>query len=77
MAEGWLYLATIIDLYSRKVVGWSMQPNMASKLVIDALSMAAVRRKPENEVLIHSDQDYSMEVMPGIKPVKLLGSSQL
>ena len=56
MAEGWLYLATIIDLYSRKVVGWSMQPNMASKLVIDALSMAAVRRKPEDEVLIHSDQ---------------------
>jgi putative transposase len=54
--QGWLYLATIIDLYSRKVVGWSMQPNMASKLVIDALSMAAVRRKPENEVLIHSDQ---------------------
>ncbi len=54
--QGWLYLATVIDLYSRKVVGWSMQPNMASKLVIDALSMAAIRRKPEDEILIHSDQ---------------------
>ena len=54
--QGWLYLATVIDLYSRKVVGWSMQPNMASKLIIDALSMAAIRRKPKNEVLVHSDQ---------------------
>lgn len=55
--EGWLYLATVIDLYSRKVIGWSMDDNMQSKLVNDALLMAIVNRRPKTEGLIwHTDQ---------------------
>ncbi|MCP5135372.1 MAG: IS3 family transposase [Gammaproteobacteria bacterium] len=54
--QGWLYLAVVIDLYSRKVVGWSMKPTLAKELVVDALLMAVWRRRPTNRVLIHSDQ---------------------
>lgn len=54
--EGWLYLAVVIDLYSRAVVGWSMKPTMATEIVLDALMMAVWRRKPKHEVIIHSDQ---------------------
>ena len=53
--EGWLYLAAVIDLYSRQVVGWSMQPHIAS-LVTDALRMAWFRRRPERGVIFHSDR---------------------
>jgi putative transposase len=55
-AEGWLYLAVVIDLYSRKVVGWSMSASMTSALVIDALTMALWRRGKPTELLHHSDQ---------------------
>jgi len=44
--EGWLYLAAVIDLFSRQVVGWSMQPHMQASLVTDALRMAWFRRQP-------------------------------
>lgn len=54
--EGWLYLAIVIDLYSRQVVGWSMQSRMQSELILKALLMAVWRRKPKPGVLIHSDQ---------------------
>ena len=54
--EGWLYLAVVIDLYSRTVVGWSMKPTMATEIVLDALLMAVWRRKPKQSVIIHSDQ---------------------
>ena len=54
--EGWLYLAVILDLYSRRVVGWSMQPTLERRIVVDALLMAVWRRRPKSEVLIHSDQ---------------------
>ncbi len=47
----------MIDLYSRKVVGWSMKPRMATELVFDALTMTVCRRRPKAEVIIHSDQD--------------------
>jgi len=54
--QGWLYLATIIDLYSRKVIGWSMANNNNTDLVTSALLMA-VKNKPKNhKVLLHSDQ---------------------
>lgn len=53
--EGWLYLAVVIDLYSRRIVGWSTKPTMARDLVLDALLMAVRRRKPKH-ALIHSDQ---------------------
>ena len=45
--EGWLYVAIVIDLYSRAVVGWSMKPTMATEIVLDALLMAVWRRKPK------------------------------
>lgn len=54
--EGWLYLAVVIDLYSRRVIGWSMQPRMQISLVLSALLMAVWRRKPKFKVIIHSDQ---------------------
>lgn len=54
--EGWLYLAVVMDLYSRMVVGWSMSERMTSKLVIDALQMAIWRRKKPHGVIIHSDR---------------------
>ena len=54
--EGWLYLAVIIDLYSRRIIGWSMQSRMQMDLVLSALLMAVWRRKPKSKVIIHSDQ---------------------
>mgnify|MGYP000467474942 CR=1 FL=1 len=54
--EGWLYLAVVLDLHSRAVVGWSMRGSMETTLVLDALTMAVWRRKPKDSVIIHSDQ---------------------
>jgi transposase InsO family protein len=54
--EGWLYLAAIEDLYSRMVVGWSMADTMTSRLVVDALEMAVLRRLPDEGLLAHSDR---------------------
>ena len=54
--EGWLYLATVIDLYSRKVVGWSMDDTMKVSLVNDALEMAIKQRKPQNGLIWHTDR---------------------
>lgn len=54
--EGWLYLAVVIDLYSRAVIGWSMQSTMKTEMVLDALLMAVWRRRPKQSVIIHSDQ---------------------
>jgi len=54
--EGWLYLTVIIDLYSRKVVGWSMNKRMTKQLVIDALIMAVKKRKPSKGLIFHSDR---------------------
>ena len=54
--EGWLYLAAVIDLFSRRVVGWSMKADMTAQLVTDALMMAIWRRGKPDAVLHHSDQ---------------------
>lgn len=54
--QGWLYLATVMDLFSLKIVGWSMQPRMTKALVKDALQMALMRRCPDAGLLHHSDQ---------------------
>jgi len=54
--EGWLYLATVIDLYSRKVVGWSMDDTMKVSLVNDALKMAISHRNPSKGLLWHTDR---------------------
>jgi putative transposase len=54
--EGWLYLAVVMDLYSRKVVGWSLARNMAVAMVKNALMMAIGRRKPDPGLIHHSDR---------------------
>lgn len=54
--EGWLFVAVVLDLYSRRVVGWSMQPTMTAQLVMDALLMAIFRRGRPQAVLHLSDQ---------------------
>ena len=54
--EGWLYLAVVLDLYSRKVVGWSMSSRMHSQLVCDALTMAIWNRQPTEGLICHSDR---------------------
>ena len=55
--EGWLYLAVVLDLFSRQVIGWSMGSRIDTDLVLNALLMALWRRQPEDTVLVHSDQD--------------------
>jgi putative transposase len=54
--EGWLYLAIVLDLFNREVVGWSLKPRMTADIVTDALTMAGFRRKPAPGVLHHSDR---------------------
>ena len=54
--EGWLYLAVVIDLFSRKVVGWSMSSRMKARLVCDALKMAIWQRQPKAGLIHHSDR---------------------
>jgi putative transposase len=54
--EGWLYLAVVLDLFNREVVGWSIKPRMTADLVTDALTMAWFRRRPPPGALCHSDR---------------------
>ena len=54
--EGWLYLATVIDLYSRKVIGWATGSRQTTSLIMGALQMAISRLKKENSVILYSDQ---------------------
>ena len=68
--EGWLFLAVVIDLFSRKVVGWSMRPDMQRSLVIDALEMAWFKRNPgkKAELIFHSDRgsQYASDDFRGV-----------
>lgn len=54
--EGFAYLAVVIDLFSRRVIGWSLQSQKTTNVVLQALLMAVWRRKPKSKVLVHSDQ---------------------
>ena len=54
--RGWLYLCVVIDLFSRRVVGWSAQSRMITDLALQALLMAVWRRKPTGRITVHSDQ---------------------
>ena len=54
--SGWLYLAAVLDLYSRKIVGWSMAPNMPASLVCTALNIAICQRQPTGGLIMHSDR---------------------
>ncbi len=75
--EGWLYLAVVLDLYSRKVVGWSMSSRMKASLVCDALKMAIWQRKPGSGLIHHSDrgsQYCSLVFRALLKCYKIRGS---
>jgi len=68
-AEGWLFLAVVIDLFSRKVVGWSMRADLDRSLVIDALEMAVFQRRPgRGELIFHSDRgsQYASDDFRGV-----------
>lgn len=54
--EGWLYLTVVVDLFSRRVVGWSMKSRITNELALNALLMAIWHRSPTDKVLVHSDQ---------------------
>ena len=54
--QGWLYLAVVMDVYSRKIVGWSLGSSLSKQLVIKALMMAIIHRKPEAGIIFHSDR---------------------
>ena len=64
--EGWLYLAVVLDLYSRQVIGWSMGSRIDTDLVLAALLMAIWRRNPKAPVTLHSDQgcQFTVSVRP-------------
>lgn len=54
--EGWLYLAVVLDLFNREIVGWSIKPRMSADIVVDALTMAWFRRRPAPGLIHHSDR---------------------
>jgi putative transposase len=58
--EGWLYLAVILDLFSRRVVGWAMQPHLRAELALEALRVALGRRVPEPGLVHHSDRGIQL-----------------
>ena len=66
--EGWLYLAAVIDLFTRKVVGWSMSERIDSRLVVDVLKMAVSRELPDAGLVAHSDRgvQYASEHYQGV-----------
>jgi putative transposase len=63
--EGWLYLCVVIDLFSRRIVGWSAQSRMTTDLALQALLMAVWRHKPDGKVTVHSDQGSSSPAANG------------
>ena len=75
--SGWLYLAAVLDLYSRKMVGWAMAPNMPAELVCSALQMAVCQRQPSPGLIVHSDrgsQYASQDYRDLLDPYGLQGS---
>ncbi len=60
--EGWLYLASVMDCYSRRIVGWAMADHMRAELVIEALEMAVARRRPHGRPVHHSDQGLAVHL---------------
>jgi len=74
--EGWLYLAVILDLFSRRVVGWKLSESLEAELVVTALSNALVLRQPDEGLYFHSDRgsQYSSEAVR--KPLSVIGANQ-
>ena len=54
--EGWMYLCTVLDLYSRRIVGWAIEPTLKTSLALSALRMAIFRRQPAPGLVFHSDR---------------------
>jgi putative transposase len=63
--EGWLYLAVVLDIYSRKIIGWAIQQRVTSDIVLKALMMAITNRKPDKGIIFHSDRgsQYTSELV--------------
>ena len=76
VGQGWLYLAVVIDLYSRKVVGWSMSESMSRKLVIDSFMMAWRSRGKPEDLIYHSDRGSQYASKEFQKILKDLGVKQ-
>lgn len=74
--EGWLYLSTWIDLYSRKIVGWSMAPRMTADIVVSAFRMALFRQKGQAPQLVHSDRGSQYASDAFRKELKTFGCTQ-
>jgi transposase InsO family protein len=74
--QGWLYLAVVIDLFSRQIVGWSMAEHMRAKLVNDALLMAIWKRKPTKDLLWHTDRGRQYASESHLALLKQYGISQ-
>lgn len=74
--EGWLYLCTVMDLYSRKVVGWAMDSNMRADLVISAFDMAHIQRNPTDTIIFHSDKGGQYKSKKFRRKLKRLNYSQ-
>lgn len=72
-AEGFLYLAFILDLYSRRVVGWAMEGHLRTEIVVDALRMAVWRRKPAAGLVHHSDQGVQYTALSFSERLKEVG----
>jgi transposase InsO family protein len=75
--EGWLYLAVVLDLFSRQIVGWSMSNRITKKLVLDAFFMAVWHRRPEPGLIFHSDrgsQYCSTDFQKALKNNRMLSS---
>lgn len=71
--EGFLYLAFILDVYSRRIVGWAMESHLRTELVVDALQMAVWRRKPAPGLVHHSDQGVQYTALSFSKRLKEVG----
>jgi transposase InsO family protein len=79
--EGWLYLAVVMDIYSRKIVGWSTSSSLSAELVLKALWMAILHRNPDEGIILHSDRgsQYTSssvrELLKGCKITQSMSSS--
>ncbi len=71
--QGWLYLAVFIDLFNRKVVGWSMDTRMTKKLIIDTFDMAFNQRYPSPGLIVHSDRGSQYASNDFTKKIEKLG----
>ena len=75
-AEGWVFLCVVLDLYSRKVVGWSLSASLSAELVVAALTMAVIQRRPPRGLVFHSDRGVQYGSGEFLELVRLHGFLQ-